>query len=43
MFVKNLFDFLNFLLDVFFGTLFSVVELTGGKKNVKIGKGGGAR
>jgi prepilin-type N-terminal cleavage/methylation domain-containing protein len=39
MFVKNLFDFLDTLLAVLFGAVFSAFSV--GKKYVKIGRGGG--
>jgi hypothetical protein len=42
MFIQSLFGIWDVLLSFFVGTLFSVAELTGGKKNVKIGRGGGA-
>jgi phage-related protein len=43
MFTQNLFGIWDVLLSLFVRTLFSVVELIGGKMNVKIGRGGGAR
>jgi hypothetical protein len=43
MFMQNLFGIWDVLLSFFVGTLFSVAELIGGKTNVKIGRGGGAR
>jgi hypothetical protein len=43
MFTQNLFGIWDVLLSLFVGTLFSVAELIGGKMDVKIGGGGGAR
>jgi hypothetical protein len=43
MFIQSLFGIWDVLLSRFVGTLFSVMELTAEKKNVKIGRGGGAR